>query len=201
MALPALALLEFSSVAAGIRAVDALVKKAPIALLKAGTVHPGHFLAMLGGTVASVEEAWRAGVAESRGFLLDEVFLPHVHEQVYDGALGARRPIEQEALGVLETRGVAVLLRAADAGVKGADVRIAELRIADDLGGRAFVLFDGPLTEVQAALEIAAGRIPGERILHRSLMPRLDENLRRLLDETTRFAACTAFEPDGAEHP
>jgi microcompartment protein CcmL/EutN len=204
---PALALLEFASVAAGIQAADVMVKRAPIALLKAGTVHPGHFLVLVGGTVASVEEAWRAGLGDGPGqsggrtFLLDEVFLPDVHGDVFRGAMGERREIQDEALGVMETRGVAALLRAADAGVKGADVRIAELRLADDLGGRAFVLFDGRLTAVQAALEIAGERIAEGQILHTSLMPRLDGNLRRLLDATTRFAACVGLEPEGAELP
>jgi microcompartment protein CcmL/EutN len=207
MTLPALALLEFDSVAAGIQAADVMVKRAPIALLKAGTVHPGHYLVLVGGTVASVEEAWRAGKGEGRGraqgqdFLLDEVFLPDVHEQVFRGAMGERREIRDEALGILETRGVAALLRAADAGVKGADVRIAELRLADDLGGRAFVLFDGRLTAVQTALEIGAAQIAEGQILHQSLLSRLDGNLRRLLDTTTRFAACVGLEPEGAEFP
>jgi microcompartment protein CcmL/EutN len=215
MSLPALALLEFDSVAAGIHAADVMVKRAPIALLKAGTVHPGHYLVLVGGTVASVEEAWRAGKAESHGqsqgqgrgeglghgFLLDDVFLPDVHEDVFHTAMGGRREIRDEALGILETRGVACLLRAADAGVKGAEVRIAELRLADDLGGRAFVLFDGRLNAVQAALEIAGSRIAEGQILHQSLLSRLDGNLRRLLDSTTRFAACAGFEPEGAEFP
>jgi microcompartment protein CcmL/EutN len=196
---PALALLEFDSVAAGIRAADLMVKRAPIAHLKAGTVHPGRYLVLLGGTVASVEESWRAGVEAERRFLLDSVLLPDVHEEVYDGALGRRRELEEEALGVLETRTVATLLRAADAGVKGADVHIAELRMADDLGGRAFVLFDGPLNEVEAALEIGGGRVEKETILHRSLIPRLDDDLRRLLNAGTRFGPCEMVEPDGAE--
>jgi microcompartment protein CcmL/EutN len=207
MILPALALLEFDSVAAGIYAADVMVKRAPIALLKAGTVHPGHYLVLVGGTVASVEEAWRAGRGDGQGqgngqrFLLDEVFLPDVHEEVFRGAMGERREIQEEALGIIETRGVASLLRAADASVKGADVRIAELRLADDLGGRAFVLFDGRLNAVQAALEIAGSRIAEGQILHQSLLSRLDGNLRRLLDTTTRFAACVGFEPEGAERP
>jgi microcompartment protein CcmL/EutN len=197
----ALALLEFDSVAAGIRTADVMVKRAPIALLKAGTVHPGRYLVLLGGTVAPVEEAWRAGIEEGKRYLLDSVLLPDVHEEVYGGALGERRMLEEEALGVLETRTVATLLCAADAGVKGADVHIAELRLADDLGGRAFVLFDGRLNEVEAALEIGASRVEEETIYHTSLMPRLDGDLRRLLDAGTRFAPCDSIQPEGAELP
>lgn len=198
---PALALLEYDSVAAGIRAADAMVKRAPIAFFKAGTVHPGHYLVLIGGTVASVEEAWKIGVGEAPGFLVDEVFLPNAHADVRRGVLGERRSLQEEALGVLETRCAASLLRAADAGVKGAAVRIAELRLADDLGGRAFVLFDGPLTEVQAALDIGEERVAPDRMLHQSIVPRLDASVRRALTGATRFSACEVCEPDGAELP
>lgn len=198
---PALALLELDSVAAGIRAADRMVKGAPIALLKAGTVHPGRYLVLIAGTVASVEEGWRVGREAAARFLRDDVLLPDVHQQVLDGAWGRRQSHEEEALGVLETNGVAALLCAADAAVKGADVRIAELRLADDLGGRAFVLFDGPLTGIEAALEIGANAIRNDSILHCATLPRLDNDLRGLLSSGTRFASCEPCQPEGAEIP
>ena len=185
--------------AGGIHAADAMVKRAPIALLKAGTVQPGHYLVLIGGSVASVEEAYGEGVGVGAGCLLDSVLLPDVHAEVHDAILGARRALTAEALGVLETRGTASLLRAADAGVKGADVSIAEIRLADDLGGRAFVLFDGPLPDVESALAIGRSRLDERQILNLALMPRLDENLRGLLSAGTRFGACEPLEPEGAE--
>ena len=58
---PALALLEFSSIAAGIEAADAMVKRAPIGVIRAGTVQPGKYLVLIGGEVADVEESLAAG--------------------------------------------------------------------------------------------------------------------------------------------
>jgi microcompartment protein CcmL/EutN len=196
---PALALVEFDSVAVGIHAADLMVKRAPIALLKAGTVHPGHYLVLIGGLVAPVTESHQAGIEAGGGLLIDEVLLPDVDPQVHDAALGLRQPLEREALGVLETRTVASLLRAADAGVKGARVRIAEIRLADDLGGRAFVLFDGEVADVEAALAIGAGRVPPEHLLTRTILPRLDGTLRGALTAGTQFSPCAPLEPDGAE--
>ena len=49
---PALALLEFSSIAAGIFAGDAMVKRAKLAVIHAGTVQPGRYLILIGGSVA-----------------------------------------------------------------------------------------------------------------------------------------------------
>jgi microcompartment protein CcmL/EutN len=196
---PALALVELGSVAAGIRAADRMVKRAPIALLKAGTVHPGHYLVLIGGMVGPVTEAHREGIAAGEGFLIDQVLLPDVDPQVHDAALGARVAVESEALGVLETRTVASLLRAADAGVKGAAVRIAEIRLADDLGGRAFVLFDGAVADVEAALAIGAARVEAAQLLTCAILPRLDAALRGALNAGTLFGPCAPREPDGAE--
>ncbi len=196
---PALALLDIDSVARGIFTADAMVKRAPIALLKAGTVHPGRYLVLVGGSVASVDEAFRAGVEAAGDLLVDSVLLPEVDAAVHDAALGARSPLEEEALGVLETRFTASLLKAADAAVKGASVRISEIRMADDLGGRAFVLFDGLVADVEAALEIGTSRVEQDRIVAVDIMPRLDGSVRRLVGGSTQFRECGLLQPEGAE--
>jgi len=45
---PAIALLEFDSIAIGVRAGDAMVKRAPVEITYAGTVHPGKYLVLVG---------------------------------------------------------------------------------------------------------------------------------------------------------
>ncbi|MFV2071815.1 MAG: BMC domain-containing protein, partial [Thermoanaerobaculales bacterium] len=54
---PALALIDFGSIAAGIEAADAMAKRAQVAVLRAGTVQPGRYLVLIGGSVADVEES------------------------------------------------------------------------------------------------------------------------------------------------
>jgi microcompartment protein CcmL/EutN len=198
----ALALLEFESVAGGILATDLMVKRAPIALLRCGTVHPGRYLVVLGGSVASTEEAYRAGVdrGETDRTLRDAVLLPDVHPALHDAVLGARREMAGDALAVLETTASPALLAAVDAAVKGTPVEIGEVRLADDLGGRAVALLSGDLTTVTTALEICVERA-GNQVLRTALLPRLDGNLRQVLGQGTRFAACQALEPAGAEFP
>ncbi|MFQ5584163.1 MAG: BMC domain-containing protein [Calditrichia bacterium] len=46
---PAIALIEISNIAAGIKVGDAMLKKSPIALLKTGTVSRGKYLVLVGG--------------------------------------------------------------------------------------------------------------------------------------------------------
>ncbi|NND36048.1 MAG: BMC domain-containing protein [Gammaproteobacteria bacterium] len=198
----ALALLEFETVAAGILASDLMVKRSPIALLRCGSVHPGRFLVLVGGSVASTEEAYAAGIrsGESEGALFSSVFLGDVHPYLHDAVLGRRRDVEGDALAVVETRSSPALLAAVDAAVKSTPVMLAEVRLGDDLGGHALALMSGDLTDAETALSICAERT-GDQLLAQSLLPRLDPDLRSVLGEGTLFRPCSAWEPAGAEYP
>lgn len=198
----ALALLEFETIAAGILASDLMVKQAPIALLRCGTIHPGRFLILVGGSVASTEEAFMVGVqlGETKRSLTGSVFLGDVHPILHDAVLGARRDLAGDALVVVETRSSPALLAAVDAAVKSTPVVLSEVRLADDLGGHAVALMSGDLTDAETALSICADRA-GDQLLARTLLPRLDPDLRQLLEQGTRFGLCPDFEPASAEYP
>ena len=197
-----MALLEFETVATGVMASDIMVKRSPIALLRCGTVHPGRFLVLVGGSVASTEEAYAAGVrvGQSGHSLRDKVFLGDVHPYLHDAVLGERRDLQGDALAVVETSSSPALLAAVDAAVKSTPVMLAEVRLGDDLGGHALALMSGDLSDAETALDICADRA-GDRLLARTLLPRLDTDLRSILDHGTRFGLCPAFEPETAEYP
>lgn len=162
---PALALIEFDSIAIGIQAGDAMVKKAPIASIKAGTVQPGKYLVLITGEVAEVDESLQAGKEWGRDSVIDTVFLPNVHPAVAQAIGGERLEGAGAALGVIETTDVAATIQAADAGVKGAEVTLREIRLADGLGGKAFCLFQGEVQDVEAAVEIGVGALPDPGVL------------------------------------
>ena len=198
----ALALLEFETIAAGVLASDLMVKRAPVALLRCGTIHPGKFLILVGGSVASTEEAYLAGtqMGDAEKYLSGSVFLGDVHPALHDAVLGTRRDMTGDALAVVETRSSPALLAAVDAAIKSTPVILSEIRLGDDLGGHALALMSGDLTDAETALGICAERA-GDQILAKTLLPRLDSDLRQLLDQGTRFGLCPAFEPAGAEYP
>jgi len=198
----ALALLEFETVAAGIQASDRMVKRAPIALLRCGSIHPGRFLVLVGGSVASTEEAFLVGVklGEAEGTLVGSIFLGDVHPMLHDAVLGEQRVLTGDALAVVETRSSPALLAAVDAAIKSTPVTLSEVRLGDDLGGHALALMCGDLTDAETALGICTDRV-GDQLLAQSLLPRLDAGLRQLLGQGTRFAPCPALEPTGAEYP
>jgi microcompartment protein CcmL/EutN len=179
---PALALIEFDSIAIGIQAGDAMVKKAPIASIKAGTVQPGKYLVLVTGEVAEVDESLQAGIEWGGESVIDTVFLPNVHPAVVQVIGGERVERVGVALGVIETSDVAATIRAADAGVKGAEVTLREIRLADGLGGKAFCLFQGEVQDVEAAVEIGVGSLPDPGVLVSQVVipqlhPEMGENL------------------------
>jgi microcompartment protein CcmL/EutN len=197
-----MALLEFKTIASGVLASDLMLKRSPVALLRCGTIHPGRFLILVGGSVASTEEAYQAGLqlGQTEGCLNDSIFLGDIHPFLHDAVLGKRRNLAGDALAVVETRSSPALLAAVDAAVKSTDVMLAEVRLGDDLGGHALALMCSDLPNIETALDICSDRA-GDQLYSRQLLPRLDPGLRSLLDQGTRFGLCPAFEPVGAEYP
>ena len=173
-----------------------MVKRSPVEVLRAGTIHPGKYLVLVTGGVADVEEALAAGLAVAEPCLVDSVFLPYVHDQVVAALRGARRAGTGEALGIVETATVAATILAADAGVKGATVELLELRLGDGLGGKGYLLFDGTVADVEAAVAVAVGRIedglagavPGGRSPIARVIAQLHPGMRAELEAAPRFA-------------
>jgi bacterial microcompartment shell protein len=186
---PALGLLELESIAAGIEVADAMVKRAPVELLRAGTVHPGKYLVLVGGAVADVEEALDAGSELGGLSVRDVTFLPNIHPAVVEGVRGTRLSSQDEALGIIETATAPAIIRAADAGLKGAHVRLLEIHLADDLGGKGYLLFDGAVTDVQAAVEIGTAAVGEARGLHSRVIAQVHQEMAAELAADGRFGA------------
>jgi microcompartment protein CcmL/EutN len=185
---PAIALLEFDSISAGIVAGDAIVKASPIGAIYAGTVHPGKYLVMVTGDTASVEIALVIGSEAGKGHLTDSVFLPDVHPEVTSAIVGAstRASLTEEALGIVETTTVAAAIDSADGGAKAADVTVSAVRLADGLGGKGYVLFTGAVAAVQAAVDAAVLRTHGT-LVRSDVIPQLHEEMADNLAEELRF--------------
>lgn len=185
---PAILLLEFESIARGIRAGDAIAKRAPLATLHTGTVHPGKYIVLAGGEVAGVEEARVAGRLVAGDAIVDEIFLPEVHPDVVAAIIGERQQEPGEALGVIETRTLSAVLGAADAGVKGADVALLEVLLADGLGGKGYLLFGGTVSEVEAAVELGVASLADpQQLVASEVIARLDPGMWTNLTEHATF--------------
>jgi len=192
----ALALIEFDSIAVGTRAVDALIKKAPVQLERMGTLQPGKLAVLFSGDVASVDESYGEALRVGALAVQDKVMLPLVEASVYratlayPATLAGAQSWHGDTLGILETSTMAATLEGADAAVKGALVRVTQMRLGDQLGGKGLAHFVGELHDVEAALAIACDKIrDGSRRVTTSLTPRIDDELIAHLSKSTRFWA------------
>jgi len=186
---PALALIDFSSIAVGIESADAMVKRAQLEVIRTGTVQPGRYLVLIGGTVAEVQESLATGRQVGGESVLDYVFLPHVHPDVVAAIGGARTEQPRDAMGVIETTTVAAAIHAADAGIKGAEVRLLEIRMADGLGGKGIVMYSGLVADVEAAVEIGCEAVRPGLLVRKVVISQLHPEIWGNLSAATRFGS------------
>ena len=152
----AIGCLETSSIARGVEAADAMLKAAQVRLLACNPVCPGKYVVLVGGMVAEVAAAVRAGETVAADTLTDAIVIPNVHPQVLEAFSAATEPEKVEAIGMIETFSIPSAVLAGDQAVKSARVDLLEIRLARALGGKAYVLFTGEVAAVQAALEAGA---------------------------------------------
>ena len=177
-----MAVWEFDSIAHGILCADQIAKGAPVATLLTGTTHPGKYVVLVAGDTASVDVALDI-VSGTDISPFDARFLPDIAQEVADALTSGAAPAVEavgEALGVVETASVSAGIDAADAAVKAATVSLAGIRIADGIGGKAYLVLEGVVGEVEAAVEAAVARahpmLVASVVIHQ-LAPDLREDL------------------------
>ena len=145
--------IELSSIAMGYAVTDAMLKASSVQLVLARTVCPGKYITLVWGDVAAVQASVEAGVHVGQGYLVNDLIIPNLHEQIYPAMTATNGIPSPVALGVVETFDIVSTILAADASVKAADVTLCEVRIAMAIGGKAFYSVTGDVAAVEAAVE------------------------------------------------
>ena len=188
---PALAMVELCDLPSGLVALDALAKEAPVVVVGAGTIHHGHFLIVFAGSVAEVEMSYARAIERAEAAIVDRVLLPDAEPRLLPAlSRGERRPpLVGDALGMLEARSSPTLVGAVDAALKGTDVELVELRLAEGLGGKALASLWGYQHDVDAAVELAAKRLERGRFEGSSttVIANAHPEVTRVLGGGTRF--------------
>jgi microcompartment protein CcmL/EutN len=196
----ALAVLDFTDIPAGVCAVDAILKKAPIAFVRAGTVTRGRYLVVFGGSTAATAESLAEALATSGQAVIDHSFLPDAHPALFDAAFGARRKSTGSLL-IIETETASSIVRAVEAALKGTPVELIEMRLADaGLAGKGIALMAGSLHDVEAAAFLASygtGDAPPPRGFSHRLIAAPHEILEREIAAVTRFDIAPLLDLDG----
>jgi len=162
---PALGIIEFKSIAKGIFATDAIVKKAAIKIISTNPICPGKYLIIFAGEVADVCEAMSAGIEAGGDMIVNELFLPFLHEDVIPAISGSTEIEKFGAIGIIETFSVASCVAAADIAIKNSPIRLVEIRLANGLGGKAFFIMTGELSDIESSVAAAKEHIKAEGLL------------------------------------
>ena len=170
---------EFASIAAGVLALDAIVKAAPVEVLGIRTVTPGKLVVLFTGDVASVDASLAKGREVAQGSLIDELFIPNLHALVIPAIRGEARVESWDALGIIESFSVTASIVAADLAVKQARVELPEIRLAGGMGGKSYVKIMGPIEEVQSAVQAGVEYVQGKGLLcQQVIIPRPHPDIR-----------------------
>jgi bacterial microcompartment shell protein len=152
---PCVGLLETSTVARGLEVADAVLWRSEVEMLFCEPVSPGRFVSLFTGEVEEVRSSLQRGAEVAGEDLTDEILIPNLEVPVFEALCGRFAAVPLDAIGILETSTVASAVLAADVACKTATVTPIELRLANALGGKAFVTLVGSVGDVRAA--VAAG--------------------------------------------
>lgn len=169
--------LELTSVARGYLVVDRMLKQAPVQLIDARPYCPGKFLIVVSGTVASVEEALKAGAASAGAALFDRIFIPNLAPEVVSAINRTLTVAVNETIGVVESFSAVSVIDAADAAIKAAEVAIESISLLQGLGGKAFCILAGELTDVETAVAAARSRISDDLFVESQVIAQVSPEL------------------------
>jgi microcompartment protein CcmL/EutN len=157
--------LEFSSIAVGIQALDEMVKIAPVQIIEARTICPGKYLIVFTGDVASVEYSFNKGYHTGKSFIVDSLFLPKVHPDVIPAIGKIVATDDWNAIGIIETLSVVSSIESGDLAAKTGSVKIIEIRLAIGFGGKSYVKMQGTLDAVEVAMEAGTAKARSKNML------------------------------------
>jgi microcompartment protein CcmL/EutN len=144
---------EFKSIAAGINAVDIIVKASQVKIIDAKTICPGKYYIIFSGMVSAVKNSLLIIEGESGDFIIDSVVIPNVYEQIFAGLTGTSEITKPQSIGVIETLTSPSIIWAADAAIKATDIDIVEVRIARAIGGKNICVINGALSDVTESIK------------------------------------------------
>jgi microcompartment protein CcmL/EutN len=84
--------------------------------------------------------------------------------------------------------------------MKGAEVELVELRLADDLGGKSIVIYAGKVEDVEMAINLSEKAVEKpESILSQSIIPHISPDLARQINASTYFSKSELSKLEDAE--
>ena len=178
----AIAIVEFTTISAGIKAADTMAKTADIEIVESQPVCPGKYMTVIAGLLSAVNAAVEAAKAAHGERYISGFILGNPHESLLPAFYGTSQVEKIHALGVFETYDAASAVMAADTAVKTAHVDLIEIRLAKGMCGKSYATLTGEVAAVEAAIARAA-QVAAEAgmLLDHCVIPNPDNKLTRFL--------------------
>ena len=171
----AIGLIETSSIAKGIEALDAMCKAAGIKPEVHQAISKGKYIIVVSGPVGEVESA----LAEGLEIAGNSVVAKNIIRNIHAGALAALnkkvKPASIEAVGIVETKEALPALFAADAAAKAAFVHVAEINTGKGIGGKGYFTVVGEPGAVRTAISAGVKAIGEDAVVSRIVIPNAHE--------------------------
>jgi len=178
---PAIGVLELNSIARGIICTDAMAKVAPVNIALSQTICPGKYLVMISGDEDPVRESMAVGRHYAGNYLVADIMIPNVHEQVVPAVSAVQELDGLNSVGILETFSVAGTILAADAACKAAEVKLIEVRLANGLGGKAYFTMSGDQADIEASLAAGVAILEPAMLVRSEIIPAPHSDMQNIL--------------------
>ncbi len=173
----AVGMIETSSIAKGVEALDAMCKAAGVKPELHQAISRGKYIILISGPAGEVESSLAKGAEIAGGTVLTRYIIRNVHS----GALAALnkkvKPAKLEAVGIVETKEAMPALFAADAAAKAAFVHVAEVNTGKGIGGKGYFTVVGEVGAVRTAVSAGVKSIGEDAVISRIVIPNAHEHI------------------------
>ena len=177
----AIGLIELNSIARGIEVVDVMLKTANVEVMIATPTCPGKYITLIYGDISAVENSINAGKNIGKEFIVDDLIIPNVDEQLFPAVTCTTNVKEIKAIGVIESFAIASLIVAADSSVKAANVQLIEIRLGSGIGGKSYVIMTGEVGDIKVSIEAGVNSIKETgNIVNHAVIPSPHSKFRKL---------------------
>ena len=178
----AIGFIELNSIAKGIEVADHMLKTANVEIVFSTATCPGKYITLIYGDVGSIENSVRAARSLGKEFVIDDLIISNVDEQIFPAMTGTTKIDQIQAIGVIESLAMASLVVAADACVKASGVKLIEVRLGSGIGGKSYAIMTGDVADVNASIEAGVNTIRETgNIVYFTVIPSPHKNFKKML--------------------
>ncbi len=170
-----LGIVECRTIASGVSLTDAMLKAAPVDLLRAATGCSGWLQIFIAGDRDAVETSVALAAESGRG-ILGSYVLSNLSPQVLDALKKPSRAEPGDAVAIIEARYSSIGVAAADRAVKHAPVRLIRLVPGEGITGKSYFVLCGTVAAVEAGAE-AAREMLGKHLVDAVVLAKPEEAL------------------------